>query len=176
MSTNFQFLDVERKNMGFYLKKKDVERIGAILVELATRFPRTMGTETQLSPPLLAMLQLVDLNSSFEWQAKAGRIDFRTSGTNPSLLELAVAPRILGPGDQANQLYPSQNRPELKKLASENGASKYLLLIDLERDDPDYEPNYRKWAKENGLQSKLHVVSVGKNAAVKTFLLDPAVP
>ena len=158
---------------GFYLKIKDVERIGTILVDLANRHPRNMGTESQLSPCVHSMLQILDPKSSFEWNTSHGRIDFKTSGTNPSFLELAVAPRILGDRDQANQLSPSQNKTELKKLGSDNARSRFLLLIDLEREDRDFEPSYRKWASKNNLAAKVHVVTAGRTGDVKTFVLTP---
>ena len=161
-------------DVGFYLKIPDVERIGTILVDLADRLPRTMGTESQLSPCVHSMLQILDPDSSFEWTTSdEDRIDFRTSGTNPSLLELVVAPRIIGRRDQSNQLSPSQNAPELKKLSSNNAASRFLLLIDLDREDRDFEPSYRNWVGNNGLAKKVHVVTVGRTGDAKTFVLMP---
>ena len=160
-------------NMAKYLKIPDVERMGLILVDLAARFPRTMGTERQLSPAMYAMLQVHDENLAVEWNVAAGRIDFRTSGNNPSFLELAVAPRILGRGDQSNQLSPSQNKTELKKLDESSAQSRYLLLVDLEREDRDFEPSYVKWRAKTKLQNTLRVVTASRGGSVSTFSLKP---
>lgn len=157
--------------MSAYLKISDVQRMGEVLVSLAARFPRSMGTERQLAPSMFAMLQIIDPDSKVEWSTEGGRIDYRTSGTNPSLVELAVAPRILGPSDQANQLSPSQNRRELEKLAEAPARSRYLLLVDLERDEHDYAPSYHNWAENHPLPNPVHIVTVMRSGAGDTFRL-----
>jgi|GEM_PF-5111193 len=159
--------------MALYLKVSDVERMGSVLIDLANRFPRTVGTERQLSPAVYSMLQVLDPRMSYEWNVAAGRIDFRTSHTNPSFLELAVATRILASGDQANQLSPSQNDSELKKLDSGNAKSRLLLLVDLDRDDRDFEPSYLDWRSRNSLRNTLQVVTAARSGRVSTFGLSP---
>lgn len=145
MPTNHRSLTIEMA--------KDMART---LVRVADIFPLNFITERDFYPLVHTYLseRLPDISS--EHSVKAGQIDFRTGGTNPALIELAVAPRAFQdasrpslrmPGSGSTpQLYASQNRPELRKLFFTNAryANRYLFLIDL-RGDYDYENLRQKY-------------------------------
>ena len=58
---------------------------------------------------------------------KPDRIDFREGGTNPVVIEFAVRT-----SKHLNEIYGSQNKDELKKLAKQTHAKgRYLVLLDL---------------------------------------------
>lgn len=59
------------------------------------------------------------------------RIDFRQGGTNPVVIEFVVRT------PDRNEVYGSQNRDELRKLARQKKAkARYLLLLDLSKQAP----------------------------------------
>ena len=126
------------------LTLEDVSILGSALIEIADLYPLTYRTERDFFPLVLAYLHGRVPSVKTEVGATAGKIDFRIGGSNPAVLELAVAPRALSdpdhasqkfPGHQATtQLYASQNRTELRKLKGipqTKAKNRYLLLLDL---------------------------------------------
>jgi hypothetical protein len=62
---------------------------------------------------------------------KPDRIDFREGGTNPVVVEFAVRT-----AKHLNEIYGSQNKDELKKLAKQTHAKgRFLVLLDLSGDE-----------------------------------------
>lgn len=119
------------------------KKLAETLVSIADRFPLNFLTERDFYPLIHTFLSERVPNVTSEHGVREGQIDFRTGGTNPGLIELAVAPREFGDRNRAElqmpgfstapQLYASQNRPELKKLfqVEVRYANRYLFLIDL---------------------------------------------
>jgi hypothetical protein len=65
-------------------------------------------------------------------KSKPDRIDFKQAGTNPVVIEFAVRTRA-----HLNEVYGSQNKSELRKMAKQTKMSaRYLLLLDLSGVDP----------------------------------------
>jgi len=133
------------------------------MVRVADMYPLNFLTERDFYPLVHTYLaeRLPEVRS--EHSIKDGDIDFRTGGYNPSMLELAVAPRefvdrnrpsLVIPGfKSATQLYASVNRSELRKLFSvENtvARNRYLFLIDL-----------------RGLETSQHIEEIYKKEAKK---------
>ncbi|MCC6426244.1 MAG: hypothetical protein IT435_05435 [Phycisphaerales bacterium] len=128
------------------LTQEIVESLGAFLVELADKYPLTFLTERDFYPAVIAYLYQLVPGVTTESVVDKGKVDFRTGGPNPGLLELAVAPRMLQDHDdptmpfpghgEATQLYAVQNKPELAKLTAVPQAqakNRYLLLLDIQK-------------------------------------------
>src|SRR5947207_2856880 len=144
------------------------------LVRVADHFPLNFITKRDLYPLIHTYLSERVPGVTSERTVKAGQTDFRAGGTNPALVELAVAPRafadarrpeVIVPGfSTAPQLYATQNMPELRKLLFTDAryANRYLLLIDL-RGDYDfvrlqalYRTAARKIKKKDGAVSVIY--------------------
>lgn len=126
------------------LNIQDVVDLGIALLEVADKYPTRYLTERDFAPLVIAYLKGRVPKIQTEVSTTGGDIDFRVGGTNPALLELAVAPRALKdscapdvafPGHgKATQLYATQNKSELKKLLAITQAQakgRFLLLLDL---------------------------------------------
>lgn len=119
----------KRKQDGRHCRIRDVEELGKALIAVADEYPTRFLTEKDFFPLVRAYLHGRFPGVESEHRVKSGAIDFRIGGTNPSLLELAVAPRALADKCHAEQKFPghgaapqlcvSQNSPELRKLARE---------------------------------------------------------
>ncbi|GMV24141.1 MAG: hypothetical protein AMXMBFR58_01720 [Phycisphaerae bacterium] len=166
------------------LTKEIVESLGAFLVELADKYPLTFLTERDFYPAVIAYLYKRVPNVTTEAGVVKGRVDFRTGGTNPGLLELAVAPRMLKDADdptlpfpghgEASQLYAVQNKPELAKLKAvpqEAAKNRYLLLLDIQKkhDFDKLKKQYLKALPIDGKSSAVQVCYVKRGDAPKTF-------
>lgn len=148
------------------------KQLAETLVSIADRFPLNFLTERDFYPLIHTFLTERVPNVTSEHSVRDGQIDFRTGGTNPALIELAVAPREFGdrrraelrmPGfTTAPQLYASQNQPELKKLFQTDirYANRYLFLVDLRGtyDFIDLSAKYRSEARK--IKNKTGAVSV----------------
>lgn len=113
-----------------------------------------------------------------------GLIDFRVGGTNPSVIELAVAPRQIGdlirpttvfPGHAAaTQLYASQNRTEIVKLNAipfSQAKTRYMLLLDFRGFDSDVLfSKYENLANSVGISNPVAVVHVSHSGSKKRTL------
>lgn len=124
------------------LRIADVQDLGRTLVIVANTYPTRYLTERDFFPLVITYLTGRIPSVSAEVASSEGVIDFQLKGNNPTWLELAVQPRTIVdancptvkfPGHSAkNSLYPSQNRPELRKLMLEPmGKTRFLLLLDL---------------------------------------------
>jgi len=154
----------------------DVSELGQALLRIADEFPTTFLTERDFYPLVGAYLYGRFPGVSMEHKVKSGAIDFRLGGMNPSVIELVVAPRALRddadpgfrfPGHRAaTQLYPTQNRSELKKLAGmpqSKAKKRYLLLLDFRAFDPtDLWVKYGNEARRIGLRNPVCVVHVSR--------------
>jgi hypothetical protein len=122
-----------------------VQELGIALIAISDEHPIKFRNEEDFYPLVLAYLFGWFPNVAPEHSMEKGEIDFRTGGTNPGLLEIAVAPRELAevgrpdqtfPGNSgSNRLYPSQNRTELQKLFSipqSQARNRHLLLVDFQ--------------------------------------------
>ena len=105
----------------------------------------------------------------------AHRIDFRIGGNNPVVMEFAVRP----PNGGGN-LYGSQNRPELRKLARVTATSarlRLLLLVDLS-DAPILRVNLKPTYDEqnagpgNFVRHSVRIIYVQANSSYN-FLWQP---
>jgi hypothetical protein len=104
---------------------------------------------------------------------RSQRIDFRQPGANPVVIELATRTR------GRNEIYGSQNRDELRKLARQgNAAMRYLLLLDVARRDalgkPELTDTFDKVLKQRGpgTRKSVRVVYVHPDLAYD-FLWPP---
>ena len=135
-----------------------VKELGQCLITVADKYPTIFLTERDFFPLIHAYLRGRVPRTTSEAYSRLGRIDFRVGGTNPVVLELAVAPRRLQdpkvkslpfPGHElGNNLYASQNRSELRKLSEvpySKAKYRYLLLLDLRdaHDLSELETGYR---------------------------------
>ncbi|MBI5066937.1 MAG: hypothetical protein HZB56_01770 [Deltaproteobacteria bacterium] len=156
----------------------DVVDLGKALIAVADEYPTQFLTERDFFSLARAYLHGRFPGVSAEHRVKEGAIDFRLGGTNPSVLELAVAPRALAdachkqqrfPGHiSATQLYASQNRSELRKLArvaQAKARKRYLLLLDLRGlDHQDLKAGYLKWSARRRGGSPIRVVHVRRDS------------
>lgn len=119
-----------------------VKELGKSLIEIADSYPLQYLTERDFFPLVSLFLKQHLPSVTAEVSVGNGRIDFRTGGTNPAALELALAPRDFRDGncpllrfkghDIKTQLHASQNKKELAKLLkATNMTNRYLLLVDL---------------------------------------------
>jgi hypothetical protein len=119
----------------------NVKNLGRMLIETSNIYPTKFLTERDFFPLVYAYLKGVVPKITPEMAVEGGKVDFRFGGTNPTLLELAVQPRILVDANYENitfpghasktSLYASQNKSELNKLILETqGKTRFLLLID----------------------------------------------
>lgn len=145
-----------------YLNLELAEQLGMDLANISRNWPLAYRSERDFVPLVEAWSHGLNIPVEYEHSVSGGKIDFKFKGTNPSVLELAVAPRILRdhhdehiqfPGHtQTNQLYPSQNVKELEKLFNaESVKASYLLLLNLGAHiewDGLYE-GYKKYVNEN---------------------------
>lgn len=156
---------------------EDVKQLGAALIKVADQYPTRFLTERDFFPLVVAYLHGRFPGVSAEHAVEQGAIDFRLGGTNPSVIELAVAARALQdaafttlhfPGHaSATQLYASQNRSELAKLGrvSQTRARKrYLLLLDFRGfDQEETKLKYRNLVSSIGLGNPVCVVHVSRD-------------
>lgn len=165
-----------------FLNTDDVKDLGSALVSLADSYPLTLRTERDFFPLIEAYLHGRVPVLQAESNRSGGRVDFRVGGNNPSLLELAVAPRALqDPNDPSvtfpgnkykSQLYAVANKPELKKLAKEKAAkARYLLLLDLrgEHDNLMLQAGYKKLVPKGRNHAPVTVVYVCKSREPLSF-------
>lgn len=121
---------------------RDVVELGCALVKVADAYPLAYRTERDFYPLVMAYLEGRVPNLRSELRGDSGSIDFRIGGNNPSVLELAVAPRdfvdrhdpelVFRGHQQATHLYARSNRTELVKLSSISTVkARYLLLLNL---------------------------------------------
>lgn len=160
------------------LSVADVVDLGEMLIEIADKYPLDFRTERDFSPLVAAYVRGRVPASTAEFRVDHGAIDFRFGGTNPCLLELAVAPRALAdshhpeqrfPGHSyATQLYSSQNRAELRKLAAipqSRARKRFLLLLDLQNaNSRAICDGYKAELPSNGKYHPVHVVYVSRKA------------
>jgi len=152
----------------------DVHNLGRVLIETANRYPLSFRTERDFYPLIAAYVQGRVPTATPEYRVEGGAIDFRFGGTNPALLEVALAPRAFKdhnlPGQtfpghgQGNQLYASQNKNELKKLSESKPRSmRFLLLVDFQRTDRDaLRKGYEAVLPPNKGHRPVHVVYVSQ--------------
>jgi hypothetical protein len=166
------------------LTKEIVKSLGVFLVELADKYPLTFLTERDFYPAVIAYLYQLVPGVTTESVVDKGKVDFRTGGPNPGLLELAVAPRMLQDHDdptlpfpghgEATQLYAVQNEPELAKLTAVPQAearNRYLLLLDIQKkhDFDKLKSQYLKQLPIDGGGSAVQVCYVKRGDSPKTF-------
>lgn len=139
-----------------YLNSSDVKRIGRALIHVSNKFPLGYLTEKDYYPLIIMGLKMLGYEFEYEVGVDEGRIDFKTIGTNPTYLELAVSRRTLidanfpqlefvGSSEYSPELHPSQNRKEVNKLRKLDSAKgRYLLLIDLQKSTETKRMNLKK--------------------------------
>lgn len=156
----------------------DVKQLGAALIDIADQYPTRFLTERDFFPLVVAYLHGRFPGVSAEHAVANGAIDFRLGGMNPSVIELAVAPRALQdaaftdlhfPGHaNAPQLYATQNKTELKKLGAmpqTKAKRRYLILLDFRAfDQGDMKAKYEEQAGKLGLKNPVCVVHVSRSA------------
>jgi len=117
------------------ISKKQLLQACERVVELAQQYKptehhREMGYDGLLFGFLEASFGKIRRQHQI-WMGKSRvpkRIDYRQGGTSPVVIEFAVRT----PG--RNEIYGSQNRDEIRKLARQRKASgRYLVLLDLSR-------------------------------------------
>ncbi len=155
----------------------DVEDLGQLLVRMADAYPLQYRTERDFLPLVRVFLEGRVPSVVPEVGSSNKKVDFRIGGTNPAVLELAVAPRALidpnWPGlkfaghTQSTQLYASQNKTELNKLGSvpkTRARNRYLLLLDLGRglDLKKLKKGYVAACPKNGKCEPIRVVYSGR--------------
>ncbi len=162
----------------------DIEQLGAALIEVADRYPTRYLTERDFFPLIVAYLHGRFPGVSAEHAVDEGAIDFRLGGTNPSAIELAVAPRMLAdsffttlhfPGHgKATQLYATQNRTELKKLGAmpqSKAKMRYLLLLDFRGfDQVEMRRKYEAEGRSLKLQNPVCVLHVSRDQTMSYTL------
>jgi hypothetical protein len=124
-----------------WLTKKDLVSIGKAAIHLARRLPAEKQAERWFLPVIYGYAA-GRFGHKFvrERLVSSGRIDFRFTGSSPTVFEVAVR----DPNHQI-QAYGPGNRTELHKLCRETSAfSRTLLLIDLSGEAAIPEKNLRK--------------------------------
>ncbi len=122
-----------------HLTRRDLIKTGKATIALAKRIP----VYKRAQRPLLLMIYgyvsgRFDCVIPEKW-VNAGRLDFRFSGTSPSVFEVAVRDSY-----NKGQAYGPGNKTELHKLCREVGASlRAILVIYLSEEDPIPEKNLR---------------------------------
>lgn len=156
----------------------DVTSLGKMLIEVADRYPLQYLTERDFFPLVCAYMKGRVPRLHPEVAVDSGAIDFRIGGSNPSVIELAVAPRAFAdphapatvfPGHSAaTQLYATQNGTELKKLSAvpqSRAKMRYLLLVDFRSafEKAQLKALYEKTASTTGIANPVKVVYVARN-------------
>jgi hypothetical protein len=171
-------MSLAKKNASRQCTTSDVEELGAALIDIANRYPTRFLTERDFYPLVVAYLHGLFPRVKVEHKVRSGAIDFRLGGMNPSVIELAVAPRALRdanapdlifPGhDSATQLYATQNRRELNKLSEvpqSKAKMRYLLLVDFcAFDQDDMKDKYEREASNLGMRNPVYIVHVSRSA------------
>jgi hypothetical protein len=159
-----------------------VKRLGRTLIDVADRYPLQFLTERDFFPLVYTFLTQHFPKVDTEKTVDSGRLDFRTGGTNPAALELALAPREFQDAnydslrfrghDLKNQLHASQNKRELEKLhQAANMVNRYLLLVDLRRehDFDRLKAGYEKHCPLDGTGCAIQVVYCCRTTAARAF-------
>jgi hypothetical protein len=159
------------------LTLRDVEDLGGMLLNMADEYPLQYRTEKDFFPLVRVFLDGRVPSVAAEVGASNKKIDFRVGGTNPGLLEIAVAPRALADPNcpevkfaghnQTTQLYASANKTELEKLKvvpQAQAKNRFLLLIDLGRghDVVKLRAGYDKALPRGAGHQPVRVIYVGR--------------
>jgi hypothetical protein len=164
------------------LTSEIVTKLADDLIDTADRYPLQYLTERDFFPLVYLFLKQHLPTVQAEKRFEHGRIDFRTGGTNPSALELAVAPRefkdanhpdlsFKGHGSKT-QLQASANTSELKKLRdAKNVTNRYLVLVDLCGDHnlKKLKADYLKACPRDGSGCAIQVVYRSRTSKPKPF-------
>ena len=76
------------------------------LIEIADRYPLALRTEKDFFPLIETYLHGRVPLLEAEADRSGGRVDFRIGGNNPSLLEVALAPRALSDPNDGSVQFP----------------------------------------------------------------------
>jgi hypothetical protein len=168
-----------------YLNAGNVIRIAKSLIYISNKFPLGYLAEKDFYPLIIMGLRMLGYKFEYEVGAGGGRIDFKTKGTNPTYLEVALARRTLvdanfenlkfiGCPESSPELHPSQNRKEIGKLKKIKLAKgRFLLLIDLQKSTEKkrlrIKNNYiKKWPTlEESSEHAINVIYVGRGKKAK---------